>query len=80
MVVVVVTILGLMSIHAPINLKFGGFMKLCKLCRANPATIPDRNKMGRPVKEICSDCHGKRLRVDMKRILALHNQKNAGNV
>jgi hypothetical protein len=44
--------------------------KVCKLCGKNPATVPDRNMQGRFIPEICSECHAKRLREDLKEILA----------
>lgn len=39
--------------------------KLCEVCGKNPATIPDRNRMGRPINRICSECHSKRLKGDL---------------
>jgi hypothetical protein len=41
----------------------------CIICRKNPAELPDRNVMGRPIKRVCRECHADRLRGDMKRIL-----------
>ncbi len=38
--------------------------KLCEVCRVNPATVPDRERMGRPIKRVCSECHADRLRGD----------------
>jgi hypothetical protein len=43
--------------------------KLCKLCQANPATVPDRYATTRrPILAICQDCHAERLKDDLKRI------------
>jgi len=44
-------------------------MKLCEKCGKNPATLPDRNRMGRPIKRICSECHSELLRGDLERVL-----------
>lgn len=38
--------------------------KLCEVCGVNKATIPDRNRQGRPINRLCSECHGKRLAGD----------------
>ena len=51
-------------------------IKLCKICGIRPATIPDRNQMGRPVKTICEICHRERLRADVVKIVDLHNKKS----
>lgn len=48
-------------------------MKLCKLCHKYEATVPDRDKPGRPVKAICSRCHADRLLGDLKRIMDRRN-------
>ena len=40
-------------------------MKICEACGVNPATVPDRNRMGRPIKRICRECHSKRLAGDV---------------
>ncbi len=44
-------------------------MKLCERCHKNKATIPDRNKVGRPINRICKDCHIKELQGDLTLIL-----------
>ena len=31
--------------------------------------MPDRMRMGRPVKRICHACHAERLREDLRRVL-----------
>jgi cytochrome c5 len=43
--------------------------KLCELCAKQPATVPDRARMGRLVNRICSACHAARLAGDMSAIL-----------
>ncbi len=44
--------------------------KPCKLCREHEATVPDRySGTGRPRKEICGECHAKRLAGDMADVL-----------
>lgn len=43
--------------------------KLCILCRVNEAQVPDRERMGAPVKRVCRECHADRLRGDMIAIL-----------
>jgi len=43
--------------------------KLCRLCHVNPATVPDRDYPGRPIKRICNQCHTKRLVDDFKRLM-----------
>lgn len=41
---------------------------MCTICKKNPATVPDREKMGRPINRICTNCHGNRLKGDIKRV------------
>lgn len=44
--------------------------KACKLCRERESTVPDRySGAGRPRKEICDECHAKRLAADMAEVL-----------
>ena len=50
-------------------------MKVCILCKKNPAIIPDRERMGRPVKRICASCHSNRLIEDLKKIKEINNAK-----
>lgn len=45
-------------------------MKKCILCLRREATVPDREREGRPIKRICSECHKARLLGDIKRVLA----------
>ena len=42
--------------------------KMCEVCKQNPATVPDRERMGRPIKRICKSCHGNRLEGDIRAI------------
>lgn len=49
-------------------------MRLCILCRTNPATIPDR-KRGGLKKEVCQWCHAERLRGDLGHILKVHRKR-----
>lgn len=42
----------------------------CVLCLRRPAEVPDRERMGKPVKRVCGECHKKRLLDDIKSILA----------
>lgn len=44
--------------------------KTCIVCRERPAEVPDRERMGKPVKRVCRECHAQRLERDIKRILA----------
>lgn len=44
-------------------------VKMCELCGKEPAAVPDRERMGRPINRICSRCHGQRLRGDLSRIV-----------
>lgn len=43
--------------------------KLCIICHKNPAVVPDRERLGRPIKAVCSICHGARLLGDLNKIL-----------
>ena len=49
--------------------------KMCELCKTRPATVPDRNCMGRPINRVCSDCHAARLRGDLINVVKSHNKK-----
>ena len=53
-------------------------LKLCIICHKEPAEIPDREVMGRPIKKICKKCHSERLKQDMQIISNLHMKQ--GNV
>lgn len=50
---------------------------MCKICGERPATVPDRERMGRLINRVCSACHALRLAGDMKRILELHDKRMA---
>lgn len=49
--------------------------KMCIVCHVNPAEIPDRNRMGSPLKRICKKCHVERLKQDFENIVVLENRK-----
>ena len=51
--------------------------KKCVICGERPATVPDRERMGRLINRVCSRCHGARLRGDMELILKLTAEKRA---
>jgi hypothetical protein len=51
--------------------------KICEICGKNPATVPDRERMGRPINRVCSSCHSLRLIGDMKRIMELREKNRA---
>lgn len=47
--------------------------RMCNICGENPATVPDRERIGRPIKRVCGECHRKRLREDMEHILKCYS-------
>lgn len=49
--------------------------KMCEICGEKPATVPDRERMGRLINRVCSSCHALRLAGDLKRILELHEKE-----
>lgn len=51
--------------------------KKCEICGENPATVPDRERIGRLINRVCSTCHALRLAGDLKRIDELHEQRRA---
>ncbi len=51
----------------------------CIICHEKEATVPDRNRPGRPIKRVCSDCHSDRLRGDLKVILEYERVKKEWN-
>ena len=55
-------------------------VKLCELCRKNPAAVPDRNRMGRPIKRICRACHADRLTGDLREIMRRRDAGEPGGV
>ena len=44
-------------------------MKTCVLCHERAAQVPDRERMGRPIKRVCRECHSGRLREDLAKIM-----------
>jgi hypothetical protein len=50
--------------------------KKCEICGENPATVPDRERMGRLINRVCSSCHTLRLAGDMERIIALQRDRD----
>jgi hypothetical protein len=53
---------------------------LCIICRQNPAEVPDRERMGRPIKRVCRACHVDRLRGDLAAILERRRKENANKI
>jgi hypothetical protein len=49
--------------------------KLCEICGEKPATVPDRERIGRLSNRLCSSCHTLQLTGDMKRILELREKR-----
>lgn len=49
--------------------------KMCEVCGKKPATVPDRERAGRPINKVCSSCHALRLAGDMNRILELRKKR-----
>lgn len=46
--------------------------RLCIVCQQRPREVPDRNcSPGRPIKRVCRQCHMKRIKTDLTRILDL---------
>lgn len=43
-------------------------MSLCIVCHVAPAEVPDRERMGKPVKRLCRMCHADRLLADLRKI------------
>jgi len=52
--------------------------RMCSLCGKNPATVPDRERMGRPINRVCDLCHSLRLKNDFKHILELRKKRLDG--
>ena len=50
-------------------------VKKCELCGVEPAAVPDRNRMGRPIKRICSKCHAARLRGDLRYVMHVREER-----
>lgn len=49
--------------------------KMCEICGDKPATVPDRERMGRLINRVCSSCHALRLAGDLKRIMAIRKAR-----
>ena len=49
--------------------------KKCIICRVHPPTVPDRERMGRPIKRVCHQCHAKRLLGDLDYCIALERER-----
>ena len=49
----------------------------CIVCNARPAELPDRNRMGRPIKRVCFECHSARLRGDLKYLLEVRRKRQS---
>jgi len=49
-------------------------MSLCKVCRSEPAAVPDRESTSAR-KTVCRRCHGKRLLADLRHIMVVHKQQ-----
>jgi len=47
----------------------------CIVCRDRDAEVPDRERMGRPIKRVCKICHGLRLAEDVRKLLEVKNGK-----
>lgn len=50
-------------------------MSLCIVCKVNKAEVPDRERMGRPIKRLCRGCHVLRLQGDLIRIMEEEKRK-----
>lgn len=42
--------------------------RLCVVCGKRPPEVPDRERMGRPIKRVCLKCHRQRLLGDVRKI------------
>jgi hypothetical protein len=52
---------------------------ICIICHKEKAEVPDRNRMGRPIKRLCKSCHAKRLSNDLQRILDNRKKNESTN-
>ena len=50
--------------------------KLCTHCGNYPATLPDRNIQGRPIKRICENCYRVNLSNDFISVLKSHFRRS----
>jgi len=53
--------------------------KMCEVCGTNPATVPDRERMGRPIYRVCSLCHSARLCGDIAYIMEVRKKRREAN-
>ena len=53
--------------------------KMCEICGEKPASVPDRERMGRLINRVCLSCHALRLAGDMKQIMELREKRRAQN-
>lgn len=49
--------------------------KVCEKCGRNPATVPDRDRPGRPINRVCQTCHSALLRGDLQSIMRRTRQE-----
>lgn len=49
--------------------------RLCIVCGKNQAVLPDRERMGRRVARVCRECHGERLRGDLRQVMVAHQKQ-----
>jgi hypothetical protein len=47
----------------------------CERCGKRPAAVPDPERMGRPIRRICSECHAGGLRAGFLVALSLQQQE-----
>jgi hypothetical protein len=50
-------------------------VKRCIICFERPAEVPNRDSVGRPIKEVCSICHKQRLLKDLQRVVAEYEEE-----
>lgn len=51
-------------------------VKMCEICGKNPATVPNREQMGRLINRVCGCCHAARLRGDMAYIMECYKNRH----
>lgn len=47
----------------------------CERCGKRPAAVPDPERMGRPIRRICSECHAGGLRAGFLVALSLQQEE-----
>ena len=56
--------------------EFGEYVpRKCERCGQRPAAVPDPERMGRPIRRICSECHAGGLRAGFLVALSLQQQE-----